>query len=122
MDKKQLTKVLKKKYGKLTRFCKLAGLEPMQLQRLMATQDGIKRVQELFHTTPDAPIAGEEIHPDTRRAIFLAIIQEYRNVNTFVKSHQQFSNAWISRITTSGIKTQTKKFKEICRILKIKAQ
>lgn len=122
MDKAATTRILKKKYGKLSRFCKLTGLEPMQLQRMLVTDEGQKRVRELFHSTPDAPIAGEEIHPDTRRAIFLAIVHEYRNVNTFVKSHPQFSNAWISRITTSGIKTQTKKFLEICKILKVKTQ
>lgn len=121
MKKQDIKKLVREKYTRQSRFCKLVGYTPMQLQRLLNTEEGRAEVLQKINATANAPIPGEDLTDAIRKQVFMAIANKHRNVTGLVTQHPEFSHAWLSRLINAqgGLKTQTAKFKKLCKILNL---
>lgn len=121
----ELLKALKEKYSHVSRFCKIAGLDISEFNKMLRIKNPSKRseyfnnVMSIAVVTDNAPIKGVELTESQLSNIKVVMYKKYKNVDSFCREYG-FSKTWMSKLFSGGVIKITPNTEEICKILKVK--
>jgi hypothetical protein len=126
MDKQQLKEKIKKKFRSVSRFARLAGIDPVFLIEQLRggrkmTEYQYNMLELAVKNIKDKPIPGVDITPELRDQIRDAINKKYSSISDFCRRHN-LDIPWVSKIINdvpSGAKKRTKYVDNLIKILKI---
>lgn len=121
MNAQDLKKAIITKYGSMTRFCRLAGLQSSdmytRINHANVPDHYLQEIARLVQTTPNSEEPYTEVTAEMRKNLRSRIYQHYHNITDFVAAHPQFTQSWISILLNGKIKRKTPKVKKLLDIL-----
>lgn len=128
MTAQQLKKKIKSKFGTISRFCRIAGLDRYEIQKFFAAtakkmtperEAYIRKLNEMVLLTSNKGNSNYEITATLRKKIKKAI-EDKGGVINFCSDNQEFSQFSIWQIMSGKRKRRTKKVNQLINKLNIK--
>lgn len=127
MTVKELTLNIKRKFGTISKFCRLSGVDRYETQKLFAAsnkkmneerQDLLQQLSKICSFTDKDGNTNKDLTPNLRKLI-KAAIDEQGGVDTFVATNPEFSRTSIFQIIKGRRKFRTAKVNHLIDTLKI---
>jgi hypothetical protein len=121
MNAQELKQTIIAKYGSMTRFCRLTGLQSSdmytRINHANVSREYLEEVFQLVQDTEATEKPDTEITDEQRREMRSLIYQKYHNITAFCEAHPQFTQSWISILLNGKIKRKTRKVKKLISLL-----
>ncbi len=131
MNSTELKKVIRDKYGSISRFARLIGRDTIDFHNSLKNESNIDDLHDLIKKTENKPIKGRELTPELSDLIRVKIYSNFKNATSFHERYPEFSLSWISNVINGkrgGEKHNkervylTPKIKKLCKILLIETK
>jgi hypothetical protein len=128
MEKDEIKHRIKAKYGTISRFAQMMGLNPNNVRTALSRDIPSARarreeiVELLKRAVPARFLAGVELNPKQAEAIRLAMATQYRFAVELHKRHPEFSQAFLSNVVNGKTVTQCKRVRRLAEVLDIKLE
>lgn len=116
-------KAIKTKFGTISRFIQLSGLEKKPVMAWMAGRMSQTLVDD-FTRVLDTAIKSVQTHPDPRKItreqrdfIRLQILIHWKTISNFTQQHPQFSHTFISNVITGRRKTADSRLNDLFLVI-----
>ncbi len=121
MKQERVKQSIKKKFGTLSKFCRITGYDRMKLQILFAVKHPepmeLARVSELALRTK-VKVSNTEISPKILKALNQNI-KEWADIVDFCVDHPQFKYVSVHQILSGKRKKLSKNVKALCEVLNV---
>lgn len=122
MKQENIKKSIKKKFGTLSKFCKLSGYDRMKLQILLAVRHPelmeLSHVSDLCRKTKLKALEGD-ITPKIVNAL-KSKLEVFGGVRLFCSKYPEFAEPSVYQILDGNRVRLSKKVKKLCKVLEVK--
>lgn len=123
MKPEKVKQFIKKKFGTMSRFCRLAGYDRYELQKVLSLKNSGMELAKIYDKavkTKDT-FGGNEITDELRNGLTEAINKKFGSVLAFCEAYPQFKAATIYQILDGKRKNITGIVQRMMEILNVKS-